>query len=178
MQFSNSSAQEYAAPNHYDHAAVYKCKVRIKQINNNNYYQEIPVCKKAFLSLHGITPARLRRLQSSLCETLKSPIDRKGQHENRPNAVPEEIANLIKLHITSFKTRQPHYSLRENPNRRFWISLIALALGNIMHFQNAPTQEKQVYNARFVRHRITAERHDGLLKDKRQEAGMSKYIIE
>nr|CAI5856035.1 unnamed protein product [Callosobruchus analis] len=35
--------------------------------------------------------------------------------------------------------------------KRFWISLIALALGNIMHFQNAPTQEKQVYNARFVK---------------------------
>nr|CAI5840937.1 unnamed protein product [Callosobruchus analis] len=43
----------------------------------------------------------------------------KSEHENRPNAVPEEITNLIKLHITSLKPREFHYSLRENPNRYY-----------------------------------------------------------
>ncbi|CAH1098940.1 unnamed protein product [Psylliodes chrysocephalus] len=84
VQYSNSSEDKYARPNDYDNAAAYRYKVRTKQIDNNKYYyKEVPVCKKAFLSLHGIiTPARLRRLQSSLCENLKSPIDRRGQHKN------------------------------------------------------------------------------------------------
>ncbi|CAH0558801.1 unnamed protein product [Brassicogethes aeneus] len=94
VQYSDSSEEEYARPNDYAHAAAYRYKIRTKQIDNNNYYKEIPVCKRAFLSLHGITSARLRRLQSSLSENLKSPTDRRGQHKNRPNALPEEIVNF------------------------------------------------------------------------------------
>lgn len=117
VEYSDSE-EEYARPTAYDHAASYTYKVRTKMTGNNNC-KEVPVCKKAFLSLHDITPARLRRLQSSLCEDLKSPLDRRGQHENRPNAVPQEVENLIKLHIRSFKPRQSHYSLRQNPNRYY-----------------------------------------------------------
>lgn len=117
VQYSDSVEDNTAAD--HEHAAHYTYKVRTKQPDANNSCKEVSVCKKAFLSLHGITPAQLRRLQSSLCECLKSPVDKRGLHKSRPNAIPIEVENLINDHIRSFKPRQSHYSLRHNPNRYY-----------------------------------------------------------
>lgn len=116
VQYSDSD-EDNTAPN-YEHAAHYKYKVRTKHRNSNSY-KEVQVCRKAFLSLHGITPAHLRRLQSNLCTFLKAPVDKRGQHKNRPNSTPTEVENLVQDHIKSFKPRQSHYSLRQNPNRYY-----------------------------------------------------------
>lgn len=116
VNYSDSEEDE-TTPN-YEHAAHYKYKIRTKEAATGQY-REVQVCKKAFLSLHSITPARLRRLQSSLCESLKSPVDNRGKHTNRPNAIPEELENIIHEHIKSFKPRQSHYSLRQNPQRYY-----------------------------------------------------------
>nr|CAH7736187.1 unnamed protein product [Callosobruchus chinensis] len=102
----------------YEHAGFYSYRVRTKT-NDAKVYNEIPICKKTFLSLHGITSGRLRRLQQSLCDTLKSPCDRRGKHNNRPNSLPTEITKIVEENIKSYKPRQSHYSLRKNPNRYY-----------------------------------------------------------
>nr|CAI5861190.1 unnamed protein product [Callosobruchus analis] len=98
----------------FDMASVFNALVRTKE-NDGRLCNEIPICKKAFLSLHGITSARLRRLQQSICDTLKSPCDGRGKHNSRPNSLPIAITNTIEEHIKSYKPRQSHYSLRQTP---------------------------------------------------------------
>lgn len=80
--------------------------------------EEIPVCVSAFMSLHGITRGRLRTIQAKLSSG-QLPKDGRGKHITRPHAVPGPVLELIKLHIKSFKGRQSHYSLRDNPNTMY-----------------------------------------------------------
>lgn len=61
--------------------------VRVKQ---NFTMREIPVCQKAFISLHGITKRRLQTIQASIKETGKSPKDKRGKHMNRPWRLSQE----------------------------------------------------------------------------------------
>ncbi|PSN40714.1 hypothetical protein C0J52_21668 [Blattella germanica] len=74
---------------------------------------DVPVCRNAFMSFHGITRGRLRTIQASLMSGQSSPRDSRGKHQNRPRSVPEEI------HIRSFKPRQSHYSIRNNPRKLY-----------------------------------------------------------
>ncbi|PSN47129.1 hypothetical protein C0J52_14496 [Blattella germanica] len=80
---------------------------------------DVPVCRNAFMSFHGITRGRLRTIQASLMSGQSSPRDSRGKHQNRPRSVPEEIQLLIMDHIRSFKPRQSHYSIRNNPRKLY-----------------------------------------------------------
>ena len=79
--------------------------------------KEFPICKTAFLNIHAITPARLKRLQNSLVADGHSPRDLRGRHGNRHGMYPSCVIQLIKEHIMSFKPRQSHYSRRKNPDQ-------------------------------------------------------------
>lgn len=69
------------------------------------------VCKNAFVSIHGISPDRVRRL-CLLLRDGKIPQDMRGQ--NKPgNAISGETVEVIKEHIDSFPVKQAHYSSRE-----------------------------------------------------------------
>lgn len=94
------------------HAAAFSYRLRIEG-------RDIPICKVAFLSFHGITKHRLQRIHNSIVMYGHSPKDKRGSHKNRPKKIPEPIVYLIEYHIKSFKARQSQYSLRNNPNRQF-----------------------------------------------------------
>lgn len=93
------------------HSYSYTYKVRA--IKDNDLF-EIPICYKAFLSVHGITAKRVQTLQEGLKSTGKAPTDNRGKHENRPNKIPSEVTDSIVEHIKSFKTRSSHYSLAKS----------------------------------------------------------------
>lgn len=95
-----------------DHAVVYHYKIRWAG-------KDVPVCLKAFLAIHGVTIARIHRLQNSLLYCGKSPKDGRGKHHNREHKYPNCIVDLIKHHIKSFAARKSHYSLKDNPNRKY-----------------------------------------------------------
>lgn len=103
-----------------DHSASFNYKIRING-------KEIQVCLKAFLSLHGVTQRRIRRIQHSLVYRGKSPRDMRGLHSNRPNKYPNEITELVRNHIQSFKARSSHYSLRHNPRRKYLPESLSVA---------------------------------------------------
>lgn len=69
----------------------------------------IPVCKKAFLSLHVISNSRLQRINQFVKEG-KVPIDLRGKHNNRPHVLNSEYIVKIKEHIESFPCKISHYS--------------------------------------------------------------------
>lgn len=116
---SSDSDGEAMLPGNYHHIAAYQYKVRVMLHVDDNDYKEVSVCKKAFLSFHAITTARLRRIQSKLCSSATSPIDNRGKHGNIANKLPPAAENLILDHIKSFKPRQSHYSIRKNPSRYY-----------------------------------------------------------
>lgn len=95
---------------------TYKYHVRCKD------GKEKAVCRKAFLSIHGLqnNEGRLKgvlKQQREGCLTPKA--DRRGHHNNRPNKVTEEDTRRVLEHIDSFPTYESHYSRNDNPNRRY-----------------------------------------------------------
>lgn len=135
------------------HSYSYKYKVRA--IKNNDLC-EIPVCYKAFLSLHGITAKRVQTLQEGLKSTGKAPIDKRGKHENRPNRVPTHVTDSIIEHIKSFKTRSSHYSLVKS-NRRYLPEEL-----NVKKMYN-------MYKSKFPDHKVSYEKY--------REVFISKFNI-
>lgn len=68
-----------------------------------------PVCRQAFINLHAISNKVVSRL-TNLKEDNKTPVDMRGKHPNRVNAIPPEILILIQEHISSFPTKITHYT--------------------------------------------------------------------
>ncbi|CAH1102139.1 unnamed protein product [Psylliodes chrysocephalus] len=64
------------------HSFFYKYKVRVMRENGT---QEIPICYKAMLSLHGISAKRLQNIQQKLVKDGHAGEDCRGRHTNRPN---------------------------------------------------------------------------------------------
>lgn len=90
----------------------YTYKVRIKT-DNGNQYEEIPVCYKAFLSLHGVTAKRVQNIQKALKCTGKAPTDLRGHYDHKHCRMTEEKTQVVINHIRSFKGRSSHYSLNK-----------------------------------------------------------------
>lgn len=100
------------------HSVSFFYHIRSKSPNSDSF-SDVKVCRDAFLSLHGISRARLRRIQDSLSATRSAPLDKRGSHQNRPTKIPIEVEHLIQEHIKYFPVRQSHYSLRKNPHKYY-----------------------------------------------------------
>lgn len=79
------------------------------------YFIDIPrekqaVCKKAFISIYGISEGRVRRLCNLYSQSL-TPHDKRGKHP-KANTTPPEVLRKIHDHILSFPRKQTHYSGR------------------------------------------------------------------
>lgn len=60
---------------HYD--AVYKYRLLVMI---DSQATEITVCKKAFMSIHGVTTKKIEYLVASLKKTGMAPVDKRGKH--------------------------------------------------------------------------------------------------
>ncbi|CAH0550667.1 unnamed protein product [Brassicogethes aeneus] len=88
-----------------------------------NCTNRIMVCKKAFVSIHAITPARVRRL-GLLLTMGKEPDDKRGKNPSG-NAIPEHKIQEIEEHIKSFPVKvYQDNKLRSFQILRFHISII------------------------------------------------------
>lgn len=72
---------------------------------------KVNVCKAAFVSIHGISVDRVRRL-TYLLTLGKSPKDKRGK-QTPANAKPGEVVRLIEEHIRSFPVKNAHYTGRD-----------------------------------------------------------------
>ena len=95
------------------------------QRSSSYYYRvkaqggDVVVCKQLFLSIHGITAKRLRRL----CEHAASgsstpPTDKRGKH-NSHHRIDSNLVKQIKDHIESFPAQESHYSRSDNHGKLF-----------------------------------------------------------
>lgn len=69
------------------HSYSYSYKIRYLE---DGRLIEVPVCYKAFISIHGITPRRVQTLQTMLINKGEIVKDGRGSHDNRPHAISEE----------------------------------------------------------------------------------------
>lgn len=92
------------------HDASFAYKVRVVR---DNLTVEVTVCYKAFLSMFSIGKKKLEYIQRSLKHSGISPRDGRGKHNNRPRKLKDDVINKIKDHISSFKGRKSHYSLKK-----------------------------------------------------------------
>ncbi|CAG4929952.1 unnamed protein product [Parnassius apollo] len=86
---------------------------KILMIADDTY--EIPVCRKAFLSLHGITGRRLQFIQKSLTEHGVVQKDKRGTLVK--TQLPKETTDLMYKQIDTLKSvngKKGHYNLHES----------------------------------------------------------------
>ena len=85
------------------------------------------VCKKAFLSIHGISNGRLERAIQAQVKTGGTPHgDQRGRHVPG-NKTSDDDIEFIKQHISSFPRYQSHYSRQDNPNRKYLSPTLSIA---------------------------------------------------
>lgn len=88
------------------HDASYSYRVRVHD-------RDIPVCAKAFCSMHGITKNKLIYIKESLKLTGAAPKDKRGKHSAIHRKLDDLTKRFVCDHIKSFKGRQSHYSLKD-----------------------------------------------------------------
>ncbi|XP_050303981.1 uncharacterized protein LOC126741556 [Anthonomus grandis grandis] len=91
--------------------ASYFYKVRVLR---NEGTVDIPVCLKAFCSLHGITRRRVQTIHTSLLVKGVAPKDNRGKQSYKHRALKEDIKNCVISYIRSFKGRSSHYSNKKS----------------------------------------------------------------
>lgn len=79
-------------------------------LNNNS--ERIEVCRQAFSILYAVKNKAIFRLTSLIAQG-KPPIDCRGLHSNRGNALPTEAILAVDEHIRSFPLKQSHYSSKQ-----------------------------------------------------------------
>lgn len=75
--------------------------------------QDVTVCYKAFMSLHGIGNNRVQTIKKHLTSFGEVKPDGRGKHANRSNALSEETKAKVISFIQSLKGRKSHYSLKD-----------------------------------------------------------------
>lgn len=89
------------------HDNAYSYKVRVL---DGKKVTEIPVCAKAFVSIHGITTRRVQTLQTSGKQFGAAPKDKRGKYKHVHCKTPQDVETAVKDHISSFKGTPSHYS--------------------------------------------------------------------
>ncbi|KAK4882471.1 hypothetical protein RN001_005790 [Aquatica leii] len=124
------------------------------QAKSSTYlYREIRICKKAFLSVHGLSKSRLERLQKHLSHGNSTPpTDRRGRHEKRPNKLHEDINTKIREHILSFPRYKSHYSRKDNIHHESVAFPVFYTFGiknkKILETITFPNNDQKLYEAR------------------------------
>lgn len=82
--------------------------------------QSLRLCKKSFLSIHGLQKSRGRMayvIKSLVNKAVTPPKDQRGTHQNRPNRIQQDSLQSVHDHIESIPKYQSHYSRFSNPNK-------------------------------------------------------------
>lgn len=129
----------------------FQYKVRVKR---GDQIEEIPVCLKAFVSLHGVTRRRVETIQKSLKTSGISPKDQRGKHSTRPKKISAETMTNIINHIKSFKGRSSHFALKKSKKMYLPEDLSIKKMYNLYqesYSEQATSYElyRKIFNERF-----------------------------
>lgn len=139
--------EEYARLNQ----CSYSYRVRVKE---GNSVEEVPVCFKAFCSLHGISKKKVEIIQTYLKKG-SSTNDGRGKHMNRKHKMSKEIFDAVHSHIASFKDKgeYSHYSLKDSKKTYLSPEL------NI-------NKMYRLYKEKFPNHKVSYEKYRTIFNEK------------
>lgn len=86
---------------------------RIRVITENGVEEDIPVCAKAFMSIHGIGRGKLQYIQNSLKYNAEAPKGKRGLHSSKHRKLDQRLFQSVYEHIKSFRGRLSHYSFKK-----------------------------------------------------------------
>jgi len=79
----------------------------------------IRVCKQTFCQVHGIGKRRVENLCAAMTSGVLSCSDDRRKHKSRPHAIFENLKEQVRQHISSFPSRESHYSQPSNKDRKY-----------------------------------------------------------
>ncbi|XP_072387218.1 uncharacterized protein [Diabrotica undecimpunctata] len=89
---------------------------------------DIEICKKEFLAIHGISKKRIERLVHQNKEGASTPkSDERGKHDNNNKKIPEEHCEYVRQHINLIPKYTSHYSRQKNPTKVYLDSDISIS---------------------------------------------------
>lgn len=143
------SRQPEAEASYHESSFTYKVQVR-----RRDAIEELPVCSKAFISIHGITKGKLEHLQKCLKNTGMAPKYMRGKHYAITNKLPNDVFNKVYEHIKSFKGRLSHYSLHDS--KRLYLPETLnitkmFSIFKVLHPNEKVSQEtyRKIFNTKF-----------------------------
>ncbi|XP_044760901.1 uncharacterized protein LOC123318356 [Coccinella septempunctata] len=93
------------------HTASYTYRVRCYV---EGKLQDVHVCYKAFLAIHGISNRRVQTLKRKLTFSGVVGDDKRGKHDNRPHKLSVETKTEVFDYIKALKGRKSHYSPKDS----------------------------------------------------------------
>lgn len=84
------------------------------------------VCKIMFLKTIGISEKIVNNMGKKLAISPILISDQRGTHRNRPHAIPREVTDCIKQHISMFPVVDSHYT-RQNTQKQYLESDLSIA---------------------------------------------------
>jgi len=84
------------------------------------------VCKVMFLKTIGISEKIVNNMGKKLAISPVLISDQRGTHRNRPHAIPREVTDCIKQHISMFPVVDSHYT-RQNTQKQYLESDLSIA---------------------------------------------------
>ncbi|CAH1111616.1 unnamed protein product [Psylliodes chrysocephalus] len=100
--------KDEADANFHTFSYSYRVRARVE-----NKLQDVSVCYKAFLSLHGISNRRVQNLKKNLCALGDTKPDGRGKHKNRPHRISDVTKLKVMDFIKSLKGRKSYYCIRD-----------------------------------------------------------------
>ena len=86
-------------------------RVRVKR---DDSVVEIQICKKVFISVHGITRSKIDILVNKMKHDGEIPRDLRGIHDNCPHRMSKDTIKTVHEHISSFQSQNSHYTLKKS----------------------------------------------------------------
>lgn len=92
------------------------------QQNRCRYYllidgNRVECCRMSFMQIHQVTPDMLRTVHRKLKDGEFCIMDGRGQHENRPHKVDQQVKTLMLQHIRQYPTYESHYARQQRPQK-------------------------------------------------------------
>ncbi|XP_050308916.1 uncharacterized protein LOC126745187 [Anthonomus grandis grandis] len=131
--------------------ATYRYKVRVNRATLN-LSEDVDVCYKAILSMHGIGKKRLENIQKSLKMKGVAPRDKRGTNVKKYSKS-EKTIHAVVTHINSFKSRPSHYSIKKTSKKYLPEELNVKKMYGLYKEQNNPPVSyefyRKIFNTRF-----------------------------
>ena len=113
---------------------------------------DVRVCRRAFMSLHGVTSSKVAHVGSQLSAGQSAPHpSQRGKHSRRPNRLTCEAVQQVKEHISMFPADESHYSRSVNTGKKYLSPILNISIMYKLYQKWCEEQSAKPVSARSYR---------------------------